>query len=112
MTSYLLLGGSAERLAKTPGSRLMVDWFGPWLPGFLGGLAVFLGAMAWASHRRRTWAWRAALAAYTVGVLGSAWELSVGIQQAWLSLLINAAVVAMLLSPSTRAVYFRRAAGS
>lgn len=106
MTSYLLLGGSADQLSRTPGSRLMVDALGPWLPAFLGSLAVFLGAMAWSSHRRRAWAWRAAVASYGIGVLGSLWEVSVGIHQAWLSALINGGVVALLLSQPTRCVYF------
>ena len=106
MTGFLLLGGDAERLSRTPGSRLMVDALGGALPAFLGGLGVFLGAMAWASHRRRPWAWWAAVASYSIGVLGSLWEVSVGIRAAWLSTLINAGVVALLLVPSTRRVYF------
>jgi hypothetical protein len=108
MTSYLFLGGSPEHLARTPGARLMVDATGRWLPAFLGSLAIFLGAMAWSSHHRRPWAWRAALLAYTVGVLGSLWEVSVGIHDAWLSALINLGVVALLLGRPTRRVYFRR----
>lgn len=106
MTSYLLLGARPEHLARTPGSRLMVDALGTWLPAFLGSLAVFLGAMAWSSYRRRPWAWRAAVTSYTIGVLGSLWEVSVGIQQAWFSVLINVAVVGLLLSEPTRRVYF------
>lgn len=106
MTIYVLRGSDqAEALARTPGARLMVDIFGPFLPLFLGALAVFLGAMAWASHRRRPWAWRAAVASYSVGVLGSLWEVSIGIHQAWLSTFINAFVVTLLLTRATRRVY-------
>jgi hypothetical protein len=86
----------------------MVDTLGPWLAVFLGSLAVFLAAMAWSSHRRRAWAWRAALVAYSIGVLGSLWEVSAGIPQAWLSAAINATVVLLLLTPSTRGEYFHR----
>jgi hypothetical protein len=99
---------NAERLARTPGARLLVDWTGPWLPAFFAALAAFLGALAWSSRRRQPWAWRGAVAAYSIGVLGSAWEVSIGIAAAWLSVAINAAVVAMLLAPATRAVYFGR----
>jgi hypothetical protein len=107
MTTHLLIGGSAETLAGSPGARLMVDVMGAWLPFFLGGLAVFLAALAWNSHRRRPWAWRAAVAAYSVGVAGSLWEVSVGIGRAWLSALINAGIVTLLLSGPTRRAFFR-----
>lgn len=107
MTAYVLSGPDhAEDLARTPGARLMVDLFGPYLPVFLGGLGVFLAAMAWSSHRRRPWAWRAAVAAYSVGVIGSMWEVSIGIEQAWASAVIHGGVVALLLSGPTRRVYF------
>lgn len=101
-------GANAERLARTPGARLLVDWTGPWLPAFFAGLAAFLAALAWSSHRRLRWAWGGAVTAYTIGVAGSAWEVSIGITQAWLSVAINAAVVAMLMAPATREVYFGR----
>ena len=108
MTSYLLAGGPADGLARTPGGRLMVGALGPGLPVFLGSLAAFLAALAWSSHRRRPWAWRAALVAYSVGILGSLWEASVGVTQAWLSAGINSTVVLLLLAPVTRRVYFPR----
>ena len=108
MTAYLLAAGSPVALAKTPGARLMVEALGPWLPVFLGSLAAFLAAMAWSSNRRRPWAWRAALVAYSIGVVGSLWEVAVGIPQAWLSAGINSTVVLLLLAPSTRRVYFQR----
>lgn len=106
MTAYLLFGGNQNDLARTPGARLMVDLLGPWLPPFLGSLAILLASIAWSSFRRRPWAWRAAVVAYTIGIIGSAWEVSVGISQAWLSVLINAGVVSLLLSRPTRRVFF------
>ncbi|MEO5618771.1 MAG: hypothetical protein ABIS67_13470 [Candidatus Eisenbacteria bacterium] len=106
MTLYLLGGDDrAEALARSPGARLMVRALGGWLPVFLASLAIFLGSLAWASHHRRPWAWGAAVVAYSIGILGSMWEVSVGIHQAWLSVLINAGVVAMLLSAPTRWAY-------
>jgi hypothetical protein len=109
MTSYVLAAEShAEALARTPGARIMVDAMGPWLPFFLGGLACFLAALAWSSYRRRPWAWYAAVVAYSIGVLGSEWEISVGIQQAWVSAIVNAVIVTLLLSRPTRMAYFGR----
>ncbi len=107
MTTYLLAGGPAGALARTPGGRLMVEVLGPWLAVFLGSLAAFLAALAWSSLQRRPWAWRAATAAYSVGILGSLWEVSVGVTQAWLSVGINSVVVLLLLAPMTRRVYFQ-----
>jgi hypothetical protein len=107
MTLYVLAGEShSEELARTPGARIMVDTLGRWLPAFLGGLACFLAVLAWSSYRRRPWAWYGAIIAYLIGVLGSAWEISVGIQQAWISLAINTIVVTLLLSHPTREAYF------
>jgi hypothetical protein len=109
MTLYVLARPDhARQFARSPGAKLMVNVLGPWLPMFLGGLALFLGSLAWASFRRRPWAWRAAIVAYSIGVIGSLWEVAIGIQQAWVSALINAGVVAMLLSRPTRRAYFAR----
>lgn len=52
------------------------------------------------------------MVSYTIGVIGSLWEVSVGIRQAWLSTFINGAVVAMLMRQSTRCVYFRHSVNS
>lgn len=76
-------------------------------PLFLGSLALFLGLLAWSSHRRLKWGWWGAVAAYAFGIIGSAWEISIGINNAWVSLLINSAVVTILLRPDTRKVYFK-----
>jgi hypothetical protein len=99
-------GVDAVTFARTPGARLMIGALGPWVPVFLAVLALFLASMAWASHRRRPWAWRAAVAAYTFGILGSLWEASTGAWQAWLSVLVNAGVVTLLWSRPTRRAYF------
>lgn len=109
MTIYVLSGPDhARQLARSPGASLMVDLLGPWLPVFLGGLALFLGSMAWGSFRRRPWAWRAAIVAYSIGVAGSLWEVAIGIERAWVSTLINALVVTLLMSGPTRRAYFSR----
>lgn len=107
MTLYVLADSShTTDLARTPGAQLMVETLRGWLPLFLGGLAGFLGALAWSSFHRRPWAWYGAVIAYSIGVFGSAWEISFGIDQAWLSISINALVVVMLLSRPTREAFF------
>jgi hypothetical protein len=105
MASYLLAGGDAERLAGSPGARLLVDSLGPWLPSFLGGLGAFLVALAWGSSRRMRWARSAALVAYSIGVAGSLWQVSTGIARAWVSFAVNAGVVALLASRAVRDAY-------
>jgi hypothetical protein len=92
-------------LVLSPGSALMVGWFGPWTWAFLVAVAALLGCLSYGSFHRRRWAWPLTLAAYSVGVAGSLWEVSIGITQAWLSAAINAAVVGYALLPSVRRAY-------
>lgn len=109
MTAYVLGGPAhAEHLATTPGARILVDATGRWLPLFFAGLGTFLAALAWGSSRRRRWSWYGAVVAYSIGVGGSAWEIAIGIGPAWLSLAINAAVVATLASRGVRAAFLDR----
>jgi hypothetical protein len=48
------------------------------------------------------WARSAALVAYSIGVAGSLWQVSTGIARAWVSLAVNAGVVALLASRAAR----------
>jgi hypothetical protein len=41
-------------------------------------------------------------------VAGSLWEVAIGIERAWVSTLINALVVTLLMSGPTRRAYFSR----
>lgn len=97
--------GFRRGLARTEGSRLMVELFGAgtWL--FLGGIAVVLGTLAYGSWNLRPYAWPLTLAVYAVGVLGSLWEVSIGINAAWISAAVNAGVVAYALRPRVRRAY-------
>jgi hypothetical protein len=92
-------------LALSPGSKLMIGLFGPLTPVFLLAVATLLAFLSYGSFRRRPWAWPLTLAAYSVGVLGSLWEVSIGIWQAWVSAAINAAIVAYALLPPVRRAY-------
>lgn len=102
MAVYVLVRGTGEPLAVTPGGRQLVDWTGPLLPVFFVALGLFLGFLAWGSHHRQPWSWPAALAAYGVGVVGSTIELVAGYPQYAASVLINGLVVTALLAPSVR----------
>lgn len=94
-----------EAMVLSPGSALMVGWFGAWTWGFLLAVATLLAFLSYGSFHRLRWAWPLTLAAYSVGVAGSLWEVSTGIEQAWVSAAINAAVVGFALLPSVRHAY-------
>lgn len=81
-------------LARTGGSELMVEIFGPWTWLFLGAIAVVLAALCYGSWTRRPYAWPLTLVVYSIGVLGSLWQVTMGIPQGWLSAVVNAGVVA------------------
>lgn len=83
-----------EGLARTGGSRLMVSMFGGWTWAFLLLVASVLGTLAYGSWKRRRYAWPMTIVVYSVGVLGSVWQIALGIEQAWMSAAINAGVVA------------------
>ena len=97
--------GFRENLAQTGGSRLMVATFGGWTWAFLLFLAVVLGTLSWGSWTRRRYAWPLTLAVYSVGVLGSLWQVSMGFGQAWASAVINAGVVLYAATPAVRRAY-------
>ena len=97
--TVLALGSAAsaafrQALARTSGSRLMVSLFGEWTWAFLLVVAVVLGTLAYGSWRRMRYAWPMTVIVYGVGVLGSLWQVSLGIEEAWASAAINAGVVA------------------
>ena len=107
----LLSAGSAasagfrEGLAQTGGSRLMVAFFGDGTWAFLLFIAAVLGTLSWGSWARRRYAWPLTLAVYSAGVLGSLWQVSTGIGEAWASAVINAGVVAYAATPAVRRAY-------
>lgn len=92
-------------LARTGGSRLMVDVFGGWTWAFLGFIAVVLATLSYGSWKLRPYAWPLTLAVYSIGVLGSLWQVSLGIASAWTAAVINAGVVAYATTPAIRRAY-------
>lgn len=97
--------GFREGLAQSGGSRLMVDFFGSWMWAFLGGVALVLAVLSYGSWNLRRYTWPMTLTAYTIGVLGSFWEVSVGIASAWVGVVVNAGVVAYAATPDVRRAY-------
>lgn len=83
----------------------MVQWFGARTWAFLLFVGLVLTALAYASWRVRPWAWHLTLLVYGLGVIGSLWQVSIGIRQGWASAAVNAAVVAYASTPGIRRAY-------
>jgi hypothetical protein len=92
-------------LAVSGGSRLMLALFGEWTWAFLLFVGTVLGVLAWASWRCRPWAWEMTLVVYGIGVVGSFWQVTMGIPQGWLAAIVNGAVVIYAARPSVRQAY-------
>lgn len=99
-------------LAQTGGSRLMLEVFGPWTWLFLAFIAIVLAVLSYGSWTLRRYAWPLTLAVYSIGVLGSLWQVSLGITSGWLSAVVNAGVVAYALSADVRTAYGWNGPGS
>lgn len=97
--------GFRQSLAQTGGSHLMVEFFGQWTWGFLLFIALVLAALSYGSWNLRSYTWPLTLAVYSIGVLGSLWQVSVGIPEAWVSAGINACVVVYAATPEVRRAY-------
>lgn len=94
-----------EGLARTGGSRLMVAIFGEWTRAFLGFIAAVLVTLSYGSWQLRPYAWPLTLAVYSVGVLGSLWQVSMGILNSWAGAFVNAGVVVYATRPGVRHAY-------
>lgn len=92
-------------LVVSGGSDIMVKVFGPLTWAFLAFVGGVLAILAFASWRKRPWAWHLTLVVYGIGVLGSLWQVSVGIGEAWVAVIVNGAVVAYAARPSVREAY-------
>lgn len=97
--------GFRQGLARTGGSRLMVSVFGDGTWAFLLFISVVLGTLARGSWKLRRYTWPLTLSVYAIGVLGSLWQVSVGIRAGWVSAVINAGVVAYAATPGVRRAY-------
>lgn len=83
----------------------MVEWFEERTWVFLTFVGTVLATLAYASWRLQWWAWPLTLMVYGVGVLGSLWQVSVGIPQGWISAAVNASVLAYASTPGVRRAY-------
>jgi hypothetical protein len=111
LACFVMSAGSAvspdfrDSLAVSGGSRIMVQWFGAATWAFLLFVGSVLTILAYASWRVRPWAWHLTLIVYGIGVLGSLWQVSVGIEEGWVAAAVNAAVVAYASTPAVRRAY-------
>jgi hypothetical protein len=97
-----------SNLAVSGGSAIMVAFFGEHTWAFLLFVGMVLAVLAYASWRVRWWAWQMTLVVYGIGVLGSLWQVSVGIPQGWVAAAVNGAVLVYAASPTVRRAYTRR----
>ena len=83
----------------------MLDVFGPWTWLFLAFIAVVLAVLSYGSWTLRRYAWPLTVIVYSVGGVGSLWQVSLGITTAWLSATINAGVVVYAFTAEVRHTY-------
>lgn len=92
-------------LIGSPGSALMMEWFGENVWIFLLMIAVLLGALCYGSWRLRRWARPLTIICYSFGVFGGLWEVWMGIPAGFLAAAINASVVAYTSTGKVKAAY-------
>ncbi len=108
---FFMAAGSAlssrfrDALAVSGGSELMITHFGTHTWAFLLFVGAVLAVLAYASWRLRPWAWHLTLFVYGIGVIGSLWQVSMGIRQGWIAAVVNGAVVAYAVTPAVRRAY-------
>ncbi len=83
----------------------MITHFGTHTWAFLLFVGAVLAVLAYASWRLRPWAWHLTLFVYGIGVIGSLWQVSMGIRQGWIAAVVNGAVVAYAATPAVRRAY-------
>jgi hypothetical protein len=83
----------------------MVGIFGDGTWAFLLFISVVLAVLSWGSWNLRRYTWPLTLSVYAIGVLGSLWQVSLGIEEAWASAAVNAGVVAYAATPAVRRAY-------
>lgn len=97
--------GFRDALAVSGGSELMVEYFGTRTWAFLLFVAAVLATLAHASWQVKPWAWELTLVVYGIGVLGSLWQVSMGIPEGWLAAGVNGAVVIYASTSGVRNAY-------
>lgn len=92
-------------LVVSGGSAIMVEVFGQLTWVFLSFVGSVLAVLAYASWRVLPWAWEMTLIVYGIGVLGSLWQVSVGISEGWAAVIVNAGVLVYAARPEVRSAY-------
>lgn len=97
--------GFRDALMVSGGSELMVEYFGMRTWAFLLFVGAILATLAYASWHVKRWAWELTLVVYGIGVLGSLWQMTMGIHEAWLAAGVNGAVVIYASTSRVRNAY-------
>lgn len=99
-------------LIASPGSALMMDWFGRNVWIFLLLIASVLSALCYGSWRLRGWVRPLTIVCYSIGVFGGLWELWMGISAGFLAAAINGGVVAYACTDQVKFAYGRSLSNS
>lgn len=83
----------------------MLELFGESTWIFLTFVGAVLAVLAYASFQLKPWAWHMTLAVYSIGVLGSLWQVSLGVAPGWVSAVLNGCVVAYASRREVRNAY-------
>lgn len=97
--------GFRDALVVSGGSAVMIEIFGRWTWAFLLFVGAVLATLSYASWRVRPWAWELTLVVYGIGVVGSLWQVGVGIPEGWVAAAVNGAVVVYAATPAVRRAY-------
>jgi hypothetical protein len=92
-------------LVASPGSAIMVEFFGEHVWMFLVVIATLLTTLCYGSWRLRSWTLPLTIVCYSIGVIGGLWEVSIGIPAGLLAATINGCVVAYACSRRVRLAY-------
>jgi hypothetical protein len=92
-------------LVASPGSAIMVEFFGEHVWMFLVVIATLLTTLCYGSWRLRSWTLPLTIVCYSIGVIGGLWEVSIGIPAGLLAATINGCVVAYACSRRVRLTY-------
>ena len=91
-------------LIVSPGSALMMDWFGRSVWMFLLVIASLLSGLCYGSWGLRGGARPLTIFCYSIGLLGGLWEV-MGIPAGYLAAAINGGVVAYACTAQVKAAY-------
>lgn len=92
-------------LIASPGSALMMDWFGRNVWIFLLLIASVLSALCYGSWRLCGWTRPLTIFCYSIGVFGGLWEVWMGIPAGFLAAAINGGVVVYAGTSQVKAAY-------